>query len=67
MPVRKIEWHRNIDTLQVISIDEDKTLVVFDYILNKVIGTIREAGKYFTQTAKGTNLIVSSDQEIKVI
>ncbi len=41
MPVRKVEWNRNIDSLQVISVDEGKNLIVFDYILNKVIGHIK--------------------------
>lgn len=67
MPVRKLEWHKSPETLQVISTDEDRNLIVFDYILNKVIGHLKEAGKHFVQTTKGTNLIVSIDQEIKVL
>lgn len=67
MPVRKVEWNRNVESLQVISVDEDKNLIVFDYILNKVIGHIKEAGKNFVQTTKGTNLIVSNGQEVKVL
>lgn len=66
MPVRKVEWNRNVEALQIVSVDEDKNLIIFDYILNKVVGHLKEAGKNFTQTTKGTNLIVSCDQEIKV-
>ncbi len=51
----------------MISVDEDKGLIVFDYILNKVIGHIKEAGKNFVQSTKGTNLILSCDQQIKVL
>ena len=42
-------------------------MIVFDYILNKVIGHIKEAGKNFVQTSKGSNVIVSCDQQVKVI
>jgi hypothetical protein len=41
LPVKKIEWHKNVDLLQIISVDEAKTLVVFDYILNKMVGQIK--------------------------
>ena len=51
----------------MISTDEGKNLIVFDYILNKVIGHIKDGGKSFVQTSKGSNLIVSCDQQIKVI
>lgn len=41
MPVRKVEWNRNVEALQIISVDEDKNLIVFDYILNRVIGHLK--------------------------
>jgi WD40 repeat protein len=37
MVVRRVAWHPNSQLLQVISADEEKNLVVFDYILNKPI------------------------------
>jgi len=30
--------------------------------LNKVIGHLKDGGKNFAQTTKGTNLIISNDQ-----
>jgi predicted DNA-binding protein (MmcQ/YjbR family) len=35
--VRKVQWHPNAENLQIISIDDDRNLVVFDFILNKAI------------------------------
>jgi WD40 repeat protein len=66
LPVRKVQWHPNSDSLQLISSDEDKNIVVFDYILNKVIGQIKNAGKNFALTTRGTSIVSSCDQEIKV-
>jgi hypothetical protein len=62
MVVHKVMWHPNPDLLQVVSVDEDRNLIVFDYILNKVIGHCESAGKNFCFTNKGTNIVTTCDQ-----
>ena len=45
-PVRKVEWNPNADIIQVVSSDFNRQVLVFDYILNKVVARV-EGGYTF--------------------
>jgi WD40 repeat protein len=43
-PVRKVEWNPNNELLQLVSSDDSRKLIIFDYIVKKAISQI-EAGR----------------------
>ena len=45
-PVRHVEWHPNNELLQVISSDDSRKIVIFDYIANKIVSQV-EGGHTF--------------------
>lgn len=45
-PVRKVEWNPNNQLLQLVSSDDSRKILIFDYIINKAIGQI-EGGHTF--------------------
>jgi WD40 repeat protein len=64
-PVRKVEWNPNPETLQIISSDFSRKIVVFDYIVNKVVAEA-DGGYTFCVSGDGKKVVGIFDQEIRV-
>ena len=63
--VRKLEWNPNPEVLQVVSSDYNREILVFDYILNKVVERV-DGGHSFCFDEKGKRIISIYDQELRV-
>lgn len=66
MAIKKLEWHPDVNMLQLVSADEEKNIAIFDYILNKPIATAVDAGKSFVLTPSARQLITVCDQAVHV-
>jgi WD40 repeat protein len=64
-PVRKVEWNPNNELLQLVSSDDSRKLIIFDYIINKAVGQI-EAGHTFVFLDGDKKLVTICDQELRV-
>jgi WD40 repeat protein len=64
-PVRHLEWHPDNELLQVVSSDDSRKIVVFDYIANKIVGQV-EGGHTFSFADGGKSIVTIHDQEIRV-
>lgn len=64
-PVRKVEWHPNGELLQLVSSDDSRKLIIFDYIVNKAVGQI-EGGHTFNFLEGGKKIVTICNQEVRV-
>jgi len=60
-PLRKVEWHPNNELLQLVSTDDSRKLIIFDYVVNKAIGQI-DGGHTFSFADNGNKLVTINDQ-----
>ena len=65
--VTKIMWHPIAEKLQIVSVDLQRNIAVFDYIINKVVA-VSQAGRGGTDfwISNDGNLLVAVDnQQVK--